>query len=185
MTLEFLTFKNQKNLIDGVTLHKLTIHRDERGSLVETLKKDWKDVFNTNTISFAQSYFSVTLPGFARDENQWHNHPTKQIDRFVTLQGNAVVALYDWRKGSPTYGVLNLFLMGEVNGDDNQYLLLIPTKVLHAFCVVGEKSCLLASFPSHLYSPKEEKRIPFSAVNVLFPDATPFNWDRIRKAFKP
>lgn len=180
---DFLTFKNQKNLIVGTVLHKLVIRRDERGLLMETLREDWPDVFQRPEIQFGQSYYSVTQPGFARDENDWHNHPTKQTDRFIVLNGNAVVALYDWREGSKTKGTLNLFLIGEMNGDDDQYLLLIPQNVLHAFCAVGKEPCHLISYPSQLYDLSEEGRIPFSDVGALFPDGTPFNWKVIREQF--
>lgn len=183
--MDFLTFKNQKNLIADVVLHQLVMHRDERGLLMETLKEDWTDVFHRPDLQFAQSYYSVTQPGFARDEEFWHNHPTKQTDRFIILQGNAVVALYDWREDSKTKGILNLFLMGERNGDDDQYLLLIPKNVLHGFCTVGDKPCHLISFPDHLYDPKEEGRIPFSQVSALLPDGTAFNWKTVREQFLP
>lgn len=184
MKLEFLTFQNQKNLIGGVILHKLTMHRDQRGMLVETLREDWSDVFERPVLQFGQSYFSITKPGFARDEDKWHVHPTKQVDRFVVVEGSAVVALYDSRENSKTKATLNLFLMGEVNGDRNQYLLLIPKNVLHCFCTVGRKPCYLVSFPDHIYDPKEEGRIPFSEVNVRFQNGTPFSWETIREHFR-
>lgn len=183
MQLDFLSLTNQKNLIAGVKLHKLTIHRDLRGMLVETLRDDWEDVFHTPDLQFGQSYCSVTLPGFARDEDKWHNHATKQTDRFVIIRGSAVVALYDWRKGSSTEGILNLFQMGEINGDDNQYLLLIPQNVLHGFCTIGKEPCYLVSFPDHLYDPAEEGRVPFIQAGAKFPDGSLFSWDSIRKQF--
>jgi len=184
MDLEFLSYNNQKNLIADVALHKLTIHKDERGSLMETLREDWPEIFHRPTLQFGQSYFSVTEPGFARDETDWHVHPTKQTDRFIVLSGNAVVALYDWRKESKTSGTLNIFVMGEGNGDDDQYLLLIPINVLHAFCTVGDKPCGLLSFPDHLYDPKEEGRIPFVQAGAKFPNNEIFSWDPIRNQFK-
>lgn len=184
MDIEFLSLANKKKLIDGTILYKLTIHRDIRGMLVETLKEDWIEVFQRPNLQFGQSYFSVTNPGFARDEDKWHVHPTKQTDRFVIVAGSAVVALYDWRKNSKTKGVLNLFVMGEVNEDNNQYLLLIPKNVLHGFCTVGKKPCCLVSFPDHMYDPKEEGRIPFSEVNALLPNGTMFAWNLIRDQFR-
>lgn len=183
MQLEFLSYNNQKNIISDVVLHKLTINRDPRGLLVETLREDWTEVFHRPQLQFGQSYYSVTNPGFARDEERWHVHRTKQTDRFVIVKGNAVVALYDSREESNTYGRLNLFLMGEINGDNNQYLLLIPKRVLHAFSTVGKDPCYLVSFPDHRYDPKEEGRVPFSGVNATFPDGAPFSWKVIRKQF--
>lgn len=185
MKLDLLTFKKQKDLIDGVILHKLKINRDERGLLMEMLREDWVDVFERPRLQFGQSYYSVTQPGFARDEDCWHNHPKKQVDRFVIIEGSAVVALYDWRKTSKTFGTLNLFLMGEKNGDDNQYLLLIPQDVLHGFCTVGNKPCYLISFPNHRYDPSEEKRIPFDKVKARFPDGSLFSWKKIREQQGP
>lgn len=181
MKLDFLTFNHQKNLIEGVKLIKLKVNRDQRGSLVEVLKANWQEVFSKE-LPFAQSYCSVTNPGFARDENLWHYH-LEQVDRFVVVKGRAVFALYDTRKDSKTFGVLNLFLMGEKNNDENQYLLFIPSKVLHGFCTVGGEPCYLLGKPTKLYNPVEEGRISFEEVGVKFPDGTPFSWERIRKEF--
>ncbi|MBI1919387.1 dTDP-4-dehydrorhamnose 3,5-epimerase family protein [Candidatus Microgenomates bacterium] len=169
-------------MIDGVRLRQLVVHRDERGMLAETLREDWHDVFQKPQLQFNQSYYSVTNPGFARDKDQWHVHP-KQVDRFVVIKGKAVVALYDAREDSKTYQTLNLFLMGEGNGDNNQYLLLIPQRVLHAFCVVGNEPCYLINYPSQIYNPQEEGRIPFTEACVCFSDNTPFSWDIIRQQF--
>ena len=184
MQLDFLTYNNQKNIIEDVKLHKLIIHRDHRGMLMETLKEDWSDVFERLKHQFGQSYFSITNPGFARDEDKWHLHPTKQTDRFIVIKGSAVVALYDAREEAKTFQTLNLFLMGEKNGDDDQYLLFIPKRVLHAFCTVGNEPCYLVSYPDCLYDPVEEGRVPFSQAGVSFPDGTAFSWDTICQQFK-
>ena len=98
MKIDFLTLKNKENIIENVVLHPLVIHRDPRGSLMETLREDWTDVFDKESLPFAQSYYSETMPGIARDENQWHVHNTKQVDRFLILHGSAVVSLYDMRE---------------------------------------------------------------------------------------
>lgn len=182
MKLDLLTFNHQKNLIEGVKLFKLKINRDQRGMLVEVLKKTWKEVFN-QSLPFAQCYCSITNSGAARDENLWHYHPTKQIDRFFVIKGTAVFAVYDWRRDSKTYGILNLFLMGEKNSDDGRCLLIIPKNVLHGFCNVGQEPCYLIGFPNKIYDPKEEGRIPLKEARVKFPDGTPFSWKRVREEF--
>lgn len=169
-------------LIKEVVIKPLKINRDKRGILVETLKRNWPDVYNEKELSFAQNYFSITKPGVARDEDQWHYHPRKQIDRFVVIQGNIVFVLYDWRKKSPTYKYMNWFKMGESNGDNGQYLLLIPVNVLHCFMVISKKPAIIMNFPTRLYDPKEEGRIPFKEVK-LWDNKTTFFWDNIRKNF--
>jgi len=183
MRWEFLNPKNQKNLIEGVKLFPLKVNRDQRGVLVETLKKNWPEVFGKN-LPFAQAYYSITNPGIARDEKLWHYHPTSQVDRFVVIKGKAVFALYDWRLNSKTKGTLNLFLMGEENGDEGQFLLLIPKNVLHGFTVVGKNPCYLLNFPTRLYDKKEEGRVGLAEVGVKFLDGTPFSWEIIRQYFK-
>lgn len=182
MDLQLLSYKNQHNLIEGVVLQKLTVHRDPRGFLVEILRRDWDGIVDASH-PYGQTYHSMTLPGFARDQDQWHNHPTRQVDRFIVLKGNAVFALYDWREDSSTKGTLNLFHMGEANDDDNQYLLLIPTNVLHGFCTVGNEPCNILGNPTELYDPTEEGRINFSEVPATFPDGSPFSWKTIQDAY--
>ncbi len=181
--MNFLSLQNQEGLIEGVKLFKLKVNRDERGFLTETLKTGWTEILNPD-LPFTQTYYSLTEPGFARDENQWHYHPTKQRDRFGVIKGDLVAAIYDWRENSPTFGKLNLFPMGEKNGDENQFLLLIPLNVLHGFTNVGGEPCYLINYPTSLYDPKEEGRAQFKDTPVFFEDGTPFSWERIRNEFK-
>jgi dTDP-4-dehydrorhamnose 3,5-epimerase len=169
-------------LIKDVVVKPLKVNRDSRGVLVETLKKDWQDVYSENNLNFCQNYYSITEPGVARDENQWHYHPTKQIDRFVVMQGDLMVVLYDWRKKSETHKYMNWFQMGESNGDNGQYLLLIPKNVLHCFIVTSKKPALLMNFPSQLYDPDEEGRVAFKDVKICGKDET-FDWTLIRNNF--
>jgi len=179
MNKHIFTLDKLKNfpLIKDVVVKPLKVNRDKRGILVETLKKEWKDVFNNKELSFAQNYYSITDPGVARDENQWHVHPTKQMDRFVVMKGDIVVVLCDWRKNSPTYQYMNWFKMGESNGDNGQYLLLVPINVLHCFIVVGKKPAILMNFPTQLYDPKEEGRVFFKDVKLK--DGSYFSWDLV------
>src|SRR3990172_1364160 len=181
--IETRDLKNQNNLIADVVLYPLKVNRDASGILVETLKTDWPEVFGKDR-PFAQSYYSLTPSGMARDEDTWHQHPNQE-DRFVLIQGDIVVAIYDWRKESPTFGKLNLFKMGETEGDVGQYLLLIPKNTLHGFCVVSQKSALLLNFPTLLYNPAEEGRISYKEVEAKLSDGTDFNWDLVKREFNP
>ncbi len=168
-------------LIKDVVVYPLKVNRDSRGILVEVLKTNFKKLYSPH-YQFAQCYYSITKPGTARDKDRWHFHPTKQIDRFVVIKGDIVIALYDWRKDSKTYGKLNLFKMGESQGDSGQYTLLIPQNVLHCFKVLGKKEAILLNFPNTLYDPKEEGRIPFKKVKLS--DGSYFSWNKVDKAIK-
>ena len=108
-------------LIKDVAIHPLKVNKDPRGILVEIMKTDWRDVFDKNKLPFSQTYYSKTLSGVARDEDLWHYHPGGQQDRFGVIQGEIVVAVFDWRKKSPTFRMLNLFHIGELAKDKGQY----------------------------------------------------------------
>lgn len=168
-------------LIQGVIIKPLKVNQDSRGILVETLKTTWEEIYSKK-MPFSQSYFSVTKSNVARDEDQWHLHPKKQIDRFVVVKGKIVLALYDWRKNSKTKGLLNLFLMGELRQNKGYYTLLIPKNVLHCFLVVSKKEAVIINFPSHLYDSKEEGRVKFNQVKLE--NGNFFSWDKIRKKFR-
>lgn len=178
--MKFITLQNHKEtqLVDGVVMHPLKVNRDETGVLVETLRTDWHDVYGES--GFAMQYYSVTNPGVARDEGVWHYHPTGQEDRFLVVSGAIVTAVADNREGSSTKGLLNLFHM---DSDTDSYLLLIPKKTLHGFLVVSKTSGILLNFPTRLYDPKEEGRIPHNEVDIAVSGGTPFSWNLVRKAF--
>ena len=169
--------KESDSLIKDVVVYSLKVNRDERGILVESLKTNWYQVFDAQRRPFTQCYYSKTDPGTARDVDRWHYHPINQEDRFVVIAGDIIIALYDWRKKSKTYGALNLFAMGESQGDDGQYLLLIPVNVLHCFKNIGKNEAILLNFPTRLYDSQEEGRIPFRKVKLS--DGSYFSWDKI------
>ena len=124
MNYQYTTLPNQQGLIEDVILRKLTIHKDESGTLVETLRRDWQDVFDNDELDFSMQYLSITPSGLIRDEDKWHVHK-KQKDRFICFSGKIVTALYDPRKESKTKGQANLFLMGPEKQDE-MYMVVFP-----------------------------------------------------------
>lgn len=177
--IEFITLVNKDKviLIKDVLLYPLKINKDKSGILVETLRKDWPQIYGKDR-EFSMQYYSVTAPGVARDEDVWHYHPTVQEDRFLVAYGEIVVAVVDNREDSKTRGVLNLFHM---KADTDPYILLIPKKTLHGFMVVSKTPAVLLNFPTALYNPKEEGRIPYEKAKVKFPNGSLFSWELVRK----
>lgn len=178
--MEFITLKNKDKfqLVDGVLLYPLKVNKDDSGILVETLRTDWKDIYGGNR-EFAMQYFSVTDSGVARDENVWHYHPNQE-DRFLVAKGEVVVAIADKRNNSTTHGLLNLFYM---KWDADPYILLIPKQTLHGFMVVSKEPAVLLNFPTALYNPQQEVRVPYSQTNSKFQDGSFFSWDKVRLEF--
>lgn len=179
--MELITLKNidSKKLIKDVVMHPYKVNQDASGILVETLRKDWNDVYSSDK-DFSMQYYSETPSGIARDENVWHYHPTTQDDRFSVVKGEIVVAIADNRDNSETKGLLNLFY---INARENPYLILIPKKTLHGFMVVSKESAILINFPTGLYNQSEEGRIPYLEAKVKTETGEDFNWDLVRKQF--
>jgi len=178
--MEFITLANKDNvnLVKNVLMHPLKVNRDESGILVETLRKDWKDIYGANR-EFTMQYYSVTKSGVARDERVWHYHP-QQEDRFLVAQGEIIVAVADNRQGSQTLGLLNLF---HIRAEINPYILLIPKGTLHGFLVVSQTPAVLLNFPTLLYDAREEQRLPYGEANIKNSDGSLFAWDQVRSKF--
>ncbi len=179
--MELITLFNKNNikLINDVILHPYKVNKDDSGILVETLRKDWTDIYGEDKEFFMQ-YFSETPSGVARDETLWHYHPTTQDDRFSVVKGEIVVAIADNREDSSSKGLLNLFY---INSRENPYIVLIPKRTLHGFMAVSKEPAILINFPTGLYNPQEEGRIPYAEAQVKTSNGVIFNWDLVRKEF--
>jgi len=179
--MELTTLENKDNvrLITDIVMHPYKVNEDASGVLVETLKKDWTDIYNQGREFFMQ-YYSETPSNVARDESVWHLHPTVQDDRFSVVKGEIVVAVADNREDSQTKGLLNLFY---INARKNPYILLIPRGTLHGFMVVSKEPAILINFPTGLYNPDEEGRVAYKEANVKTNTGEVFTWDLVRKQF--
>jgi len=91
-------------MIEGVRTKRLKVIPDERGFLMEMLRCD-DEMFE----KFGQVYLTVAYPGVVKG---WHYHK-KQTDIFIPVKGMFKLVLYDDREGSPTYGRINKFFIGE------------------------------------------------------------------------
>jgi len=130
---------------------------------VETLRRDWQDVFDDEGLNFSMQYLSITPSGLVRDKDKWHVHK-KQKDRFICVSGKIVTALYDPREGSKTKSQTDLFLMGpEKQGE--MYMVVIPQDVYHGFMVVSKEPGYLLNFPTQLYTGEDEGRVQNSQLD--------------------
>lgn len=145
------------NLIEGVKVRKLNPIHDERGFLIELLRKDWPEYEK-----FGQVYITTCYPGVVK---AWHYHK-KQTDHFIVIKGMAKVVLYDDRKKSKTYKQINEFFMGE----KNPLLLKIPPFVLHGFKTVGGEAAYVINVPTELYdyNNPDEYRLPYDTNKIKY-----------------
>ncbi len=145
-------------LIDGVKVKSLRTIPDERGRLMEILRRD-DECF----LEFGQTYLTTMYPGVTK---AWHYHKL-QTDYFTCLRGMIKLVLYDEREGSPTKGLVNEFFVG----DHNAQLVVIPDHLWHGFKNIGEHESLILNVTTRPYdhaSPDEyrvdphENHIPYS-----------------------
>lgn len=162
-----------------------TFHPDERGFLIETLRSDDRAV---NGSRFEMTYSSLTVPGHFRDADRWHVHRI-QTDRFVVVLGEMTLALYDAREDSPTHGTLEVVRMagapfsrgiGTTIEDRTTHLVPIPPGVLHCIGNLSHEPFLLQNFPTELYNPADEGRVPFSSLSVAALGG-PFDWGKVAR----
>ena len=150
-----------KELVNGVIFQPLKVVPDERGRLMEIMRRD--DAFFTG---FGQVYLSTVYPGVVK---AWHYHKL-QDDRFTCIRGMVKAVLYDDREGSPTRGKLNVFYVGEYQ----PALIVIPAGVFHGWKCVSEYEAYVINVPSEPYNrtnPDEFRVEPHSGV-------IPYDWSR-------
>jgi dTDP-4-dehydrorhamnose 3,5-epimerase len=169
--------------LEGVRALGRAIHFDPRGFLVETMRRDDASVRGHE---FAMSYTSVTVPGEFRDRDRWHVHRV-QTDRFVVVLGEMTLALFDARPTSPTRGVLDVVRMTGAPFDQPSagpkedrvtYLVPIPPGVYHCIGNLSDRPFVLTNYPTELYDPDDEGRVPFLEVPIS-PGRGPFDWGRV------
>ncbi len=155
-----MTLREQK-MIEGVKTKALRVIPDERGRLMEILRRD-DDIF----IGFGQVYMTTTYPGVVK---AWHKHE-KQTDNIVCLAGMIKMALYDGREDSPTRGEINQFYLGV----HNPMLVQVPAGVYHGWMCVSEEEAVVVNIPTEPYdraNPDEQRLDPHK-------NDIPYEWKR-------
>ncbi|MBD3413428.1 MAG: dTDP-4-dehydrorhamnose 3,5-epimerase [Candidatus Aminicenantes bacterium] len=148
-------------MIDGVKIKKLKVIPDERGRLMEIMRRD-DELFE----KFGQVYMSTTYPGVVK---AWHLHKN-QIDNVCCVHGMIKLALYDGREDSPTYKQVDQFYLGV----HNPMLVQIPEKVYHGWMCTSEAEALIINIPTQVYSyekPDEHRLDPHD-------NDIPYDWRR-------
>jgi dTDP-4-dehydrorhamnose 3,5-epimerase len=137
-------------MIDGVKVKKLRVIPDERGRLMEILRRD-DDLFQ----KFGQVYMTTTYPGVVK---AWHKHE-KQADNIACVAGMIKMALYDGRPGSPTHKEVNEFYLGV----HNPVLVQVPAGIYHGWMGLSLEEAVIINIPTEPYDreqPDEQRLDP-------------------------
>jgi dTDP-4-dehydrorhamnose 3,5-epimerase len=146
-------------MINGARTIQLKQFVDKRGKVMKMLRSDSK-MFT----GFGEVYFSVVNPGAVK---AWKMH--FRIAQNITVpSGRLRLVLYDNRKGSMTFGKVDIIDAGE----DNYVLIHIPPLVWYGFTCISSKAALIVNCIDHPYDPSEVKKTrPDSKV-------IPYNWKK-------
>ena len=129
-------------MIEGVKIKKLKVIPDDRGRLMEILRRD-----DEGFKKFGQVYMTTAYPQVVK---AWHWHALQE-DNFTCIQGKMRLALYDARKNSPTYGEVNDFVISP----DDPMLVTIPKMVYHGFKCVSDCEAIVINTVTLPYNYKK------------------------------
>lgn len=148
-------------MIEGVKVKKLKVIPDDRGRLMEILRKD-DDIFQ----QFGQVYMTTAFPGIVK---AWHYHK-KQTDNFTCISGKMRLGLYDGRKDSPTFGKVEEHVISL----EDPMLVQIPPEVYHGFKCISDGEALVINTVTEPYNPDEPDEYRVDA----FENDIPFDWKK-------
>lgn len=147
--------------IEGVIVKPLRVIPDERGWLMEILRRDETELFSR----FGQVYVSATYPGVVK---AWHYHKD-QIDNFTCVAGMVKLVLVDTWKGSATEGTANEYFIGV----QNPALVQAPNLVYHDWDCISPEPSRVVNIPNEPYdyaTPDEYRIAPHGTL--------PYDWAR-------
>ena len=133
--------------IDGVVIVEPAVHGDDRGSFVETYRREWFPAGREMVQGNRAERTAGSLVGL-------HFHRF-QADYWYVVRGHARVILHDLRTGSATDGTTLALDLGEVAGAANNHLgIYIPPGVAHGFAALTDLT--LTYLVDGYYDPADE-----------------------------
>jgi dTDP-4-dehydrorhamnose 3,5-epimerase len=134
-------------MLNGIIIKPIKRLPDERGFFTEIMRKDWKDLFENDSIE--QANLSLTFPGTIR---AWHRHLKGQTDYFIAIKGAIKICAFDEETEE---------LNEIISSDQNLQAVRIPGHYWHGFKALGNERAVLLYFTTRLYDydkPDEERR---------------------------
>jgi dTDP-4-dehydrorhamnose 3,5-epimerase len=153
-----MSFEFSEMGIDDVKLVTSTVHKDERGSLMETYSFP---PFEKEGISdyMVHDYYSVSERNVLRGLHLQVD-PAAQAKLIQCLEGEIYDVIVDLRKGSENYGDCESIILSE---DDNQAVY-IPEGFAHGYLSLERSSVYTKT--THPYDPKFEMGIHWNTPEI-------------------
>jgi dTDP-4-dehydrorhamnose 3,5-epimerase len=126
-------------LPEGMVVHDLVTHTDERGTVCELYDPRWG--LSPDMLVFA--YMFTIRTGMAKGWGLHRDHD----DRYAFLTGELELAFYDAREESSTAGEESRLLLSELH----RQLVTLPRGVWHAERNIGAADVRVVNFPTAPY----------------------------------
>ena len=139
--------------IAGLVTKPLVRHADERGDFREILRHT-----DAGFTKFAQLSTSVVYEGIAK---AWHLHH-QQTEWMGILLGVAKFAFADRRKNSPTFGLIEEYLVDSVA---NPLLFTVPAGIAHGYRII-QGPAVIAYITDQIYDPSDQLKIPHDDADI-------------------
>lgn len=156
------------DLIDGVRIEGLQVHPDDRGFFTELarLGQGLASGMVPDGTRNVQVSFTLTYPGTIK---AIHYH-AEQTDLWAPVSGMLQIFLYDLRRHSKTFGLINTLYVGRFR----PWEILIPPGVGHGYKALGIEPIHLLYFTDRHYNPADELRLAYNDPNIAYDWETQF-----------
>ncbi|HEY2120395.1 MAG TPA: dTDP-4-dehydrorhamnose 3,5-epimerase family protein [Candidatus Acidoferrum sp.] len=150
------------DLIDGIKIEPLQVYPDDRGFFMELarLGKGLATQMVPEGDRQIQVSFTLTYPGTIK---AIHYH-SEQTDLWAAVSGMVQVFLYDLRRHSKTFGLMNTIYVGRFR----PWEILIPPGVGHGYKALGVEPIQLLYFTDRHYNPADELRIAYNDPAIAY-----------------
>ena len=155
-----------RQLIQDVSVRPLTVHVDSRGSLMEMFDPRWQ--WHNDPIVFL--YTMTIRPGYTKGWNLHREHE----DRYILLQGEMEVVLFDPRPESSTCGAVCRIVLSE----RAPAMMNVPRNVWHADRNIGSKDVVVVNLPTTPYDHEhpDKYRLPLDTDLIPFSFGSAQGW---------
>ena len=149
----------KESKIPGCFLLKPKIFMDERGTLVKPYHSEsFKELGLEN--EYKEELIVTSIKGVIRGLH-FQLPPVPQTKVVSCVNGRILDAVLDIRRGSPTYGEWDSFILD----DQNNYVLYVPEGLAHGYAVYKENTIVCYRM-SNIFAPKLDGGVRWDSADI-------------------
>ena len=142
-------------MLDGIIVRPLKRFIDERGSNIEVISNNWKNLLKNDKI--VETNLTISYPYIIR---AWHKHPNTQTDYFTALEGAIKICAYD-----PTTAEITEI----ISTQNNLQTVRIPGQYWHGYRVISYQAAKVLHFSTKIYDSKKpnKQKKPWNDATII------------------